>query len=239
MCCALSWLSISLASAGNLCWAKPNHGFFSCQQPAPIFFGAAAAAFAACGAKNDRLMLEPTAWNANRFFLLRKKPPVLSGFHCMSRDTDAAPTASTTGAAGRLGDVPAAMQAQNYFFAASADCAPHKPICAKLRKKIRASRRCRTGARNKKPASYPRRGFLVFRSSASANGVPVSAALSSTRRPAPGRRHPDPPRTWSRWRTPAARRRHRGADTRRRARPRPRSAARPARRRLRSPALAT
>ena len=38
MCCVLSCCSYSLASAGNVCWAKPNHGFFSCQQPGAIFF---------------------------------------------------------------------------------------------------------------------------------------------------------------------------------------------------------
>ena len=38
MCCALSRLLISLASAGCVCWAKPNHGFFHCQQPDAIFF---------------------------------------------------------------------------------------------------------------------------------------------------------------------------------------------------------
>ena len=38
LCCALSRLLISLASAGCVCWAKPNHGFFHCQQPDAIFF---------------------------------------------------------------------------------------------------------------------------------------------------------------------------------------------------------
>lgn len=32
LCCSMSLFSISLASAGNLCWAKPNHGFCGCQQ---------------------------------------------------------------------------------------------------------------------------------------------------------------------------------------------------------------
>ena len=39
LCCVLSCCSYSLASAGNVCWAKPNHGFFSCQQPGATFFG--------------------------------------------------------------------------------------------------------------------------------------------------------------------------------------------------------
>lgn len=38
MCCVLSCCSYSLASAGNVCWAKPNHGFFHCQQPRAVFF---------------------------------------------------------------------------------------------------------------------------------------------------------------------------------------------------------
>jgi len=38
LCCVLSCCSYSLASAGNVCWAKPNHGFFSCQQPGATFF---------------------------------------------------------------------------------------------------------------------------------------------------------------------------------------------------------
>lgn len=37
-CCRLSRCACSLASAGNVCWAKPNHGFFHCQQPVAIFF---------------------------------------------------------------------------------------------------------------------------------------------------------------------------------------------------------
>ena len=32
-CGRLSRFVLSLASAGNVCWAKPNHGFFGCQQP--------------------------------------------------------------------------------------------------------------------------------------------------------------------------------------------------------------
>lgn len=40
MCCALSLLSISLASAGNVCCAKPNHAFFRCQHLVAIFFRA-------------------------------------------------------------------------------------------------------------------------------------------------------------------------------------------------------
>lgn len=41
MCCVLSCCSYSLASAGNVCWAKPNHGFFHCQQPRVVFFPSA------------------------------------------------------------------------------------------------------------------------------------------------------------------------------------------------------
>ena len=37
---SLSRRACSLASAGNVCWAKPNHGFFHCQQPVAIFFRA-------------------------------------------------------------------------------------------------------------------------------------------------------------------------------------------------------
>ena len=32
-CCRRSRFVLSLASVGNVCWAKPNHGFFGCQQP--------------------------------------------------------------------------------------------------------------------------------------------------------------------------------------------------------------
>ena len=32
-CCRRSRFVLSLASVGNVCWAKPNHGFFNCQQP--------------------------------------------------------------------------------------------------------------------------------------------------------------------------------------------------------------
>jgi hypothetical protein len=39
-CRSLSRCACSLASAGNVCWAKPNHGFFHCQQPVAIFFRA-------------------------------------------------------------------------------------------------------------------------------------------------------------------------------------------------------
>ena len=39
-CCRLSRCACSLASAGNVCWAKPNHGFFHCQQPVAIFLRA-------------------------------------------------------------------------------------------------------------------------------------------------------------------------------------------------------
>ena len=40
------WLlrsACSLSSAGNVCWAKPNHGFFHCQHLRRIFFHAARA----------------------------------------------------------------------------------------------------------------------------------------------------------------------------------------------------
>ena len=38
MCCRLSRCVCSLSSAGNVCWAKPNHAFFNCQQPVDVFF---------------------------------------------------------------------------------------------------------------------------------------------------------------------------------------------------------
>ena len=38
LCCLLSRRACSLSSAGNVCWAKPNHGFFHCQQPVANFF---------------------------------------------------------------------------------------------------------------------------------------------------------------------------------------------------------
>ena len=39
VCCGrLSRFVLSLASAGNVCWAKPNHGFFNCQHPVAIIF---------------------------------------------------------------------------------------------------------------------------------------------------------------------------------------------------------
>lgn len=41
MCCVLSRWVFSLSSAGNVCWAKPNHAFYDCQQPGRFFFGAA------------------------------------------------------------------------------------------------------------------------------------------------------------------------------------------------------
>ena len=40
LCCLLSRRACSLSSAGNVCWAKPNHGFFHCQQPLQKFFRA-------------------------------------------------------------------------------------------------------------------------------------------------------------------------------------------------------
>ena len=37
-CCALSGFFDSLSSAGRVCWAKPNHGFFRCQHFGGIIF---------------------------------------------------------------------------------------------------------------------------------------------------------------------------------------------------------
>lgn len=36
--CSLSGLLDSLSSAGHVCWAKPNHGFFRCQHFVAIIF---------------------------------------------------------------------------------------------------------------------------------------------------------------------------------------------------------
>ena len=41
LCCTLSGFFDSLSSAGHVCWAKPNHGFFQCQHFAAIIFDAA------------------------------------------------------------------------------------------------------------------------------------------------------------------------------------------------------
>lgn len=41
-CCRLSRCVCSLSSAGGVCWAKPNHAFFNCQQPVDVFFRARA-----------------------------------------------------------------------------------------------------------------------------------------------------------------------------------------------------
>ena len=38
LCCRLSRCVCSLASAGCVCWAKPKHAFFNCQQPEKLFF---------------------------------------------------------------------------------------------------------------------------------------------------------------------------------------------------------
>lgn len=39
LCCSLSGFFDSLSSAGRVCWAKPNHGFFKCQHFGGIIFG--------------------------------------------------------------------------------------------------------------------------------------------------------------------------------------------------------
>jgi hypothetical protein len=38
LCCAMSGFFDSLSSAGHVCWAKPNHGFFQCQHLGAIIF---------------------------------------------------------------------------------------------------------------------------------------------------------------------------------------------------------
>lgn len=40
--CRLSRFVCSLSSAGNVCWAKPNHAFFNCQQLDDVFLRARA-----------------------------------------------------------------------------------------------------------------------------------------------------------------------------------------------------
>ena len=38
LCCSFFGLIDSLSSAGHVCWAKPNHGFFRCQHFVAIIF---------------------------------------------------------------------------------------------------------------------------------------------------------------------------------------------------------
>lgn len=38
LCCSMSGFFDSLSSAGHVCWAKPNHGFFQCQHLGAIIF---------------------------------------------------------------------------------------------------------------------------------------------------------------------------------------------------------
>ena len=173
-CCRLSRCACSLASAGNVCWAKPNHGFFNCQHPVAIIF------------RDTRMAL------VNDALAQQRRRPHLT--HAQPRASPCANASMHARAkyaafSAHLRDaVPSLSLRTNRSRAKRCLCALHKPVCAKLREHFRASKaidappsRFSLPRKTKDPRRFHR---------GSRHGVRLDARVSGLRLPAAPRRRP-------------------------------------------------
>ncbi len=118
----------SLASAGNVCWAKPNHAFFRCQQSFAKFFSAALAATA----RDGRIVARRSSQHAHHMHTrMRSRSPAckqqrgLQRFDAKQKQFDADHCAAC----------PACRDDRRRrgerHREAAPDFAPHKCVCAK------------------------------------------------------------------------------------------------------------
>ena len=187
-CCRLSRCACSLASAGNVCWAKPNHGFFHCQQPVAIFFRA------------RRRHVHGDARTHDRHASIASPCTCIvvdASMRCtqaMARLAAHARATSTAIATTSMHGCKASARACANAFRSNQGCNPRPPISRRtsgFARKLRGifSRCARdggasthvAGAENEEPATSPPR----------VPGRAMSARISGLRLPAIRRRHPD------------------------------------------------
>ena len=161
LCCSLSGFFDSLSSAGHVCWAKPNHGFFRCQHFGAIIFASRRARSPSARAVDtpsesaarprDAAAHETTSHETAFFQCFFRR--LQRRWECRKtfRESPRRMRACRMDACNGL----------KIFSAEARISALHKPICADLRKHPTASKRSDAGrahrAGNKKPASSPAR----------------------------------------------------------------------------------
>lgn len=190
MGCRLLRFVCSLASAGNVCLAKPNHAFFNCQHSCRIFFGVA----------RRRIATHAHRWGADiRQRLLRAS--ALRRAMALHASTDAACGNTCTQRSNAACVASLAMKHAECTHGTSFEqlgttamrtcvCASHKPDCAKTARTFFAMRstshpfsRARVAEKGK-PATLPPRvdGCVA---------TLTSIAVSDRRRPATRHSRPD------------------------------------------------
>lgn len=165
----------SLASAGNVCWAKPNHAFFKCQQSFAKFFLAALAS----GASNTSTPTPPCMpcahWThgcAPSECRTCKRWRGLQQFQqaqasCCGRDCSACLVHAC--------DV---LRWRAWRCNSMPHFALHKRVCAKTARTFRACRASRTQLRHAAATLFPR---IATRAEASKNPTLASSAQEKTR----------------------------------------------------------
>ena len=140
-CCRRSCLDCSLASAGNICWAKPNHGLFHCQQPVANFFPPASACAPARVRRIARATTSQTrASHSMRALATSRMQATTRPAACMTQHAACATQAANHASphahaciATRRAHAPSCMRGANV-------CASHKSECAKNARTFFATR---------------------------------------------------------------------------------------------------
>ena len=185
----------SPCSAGNVCWAKPNHAFFKCQQSFAKFFHAARTARTVdgpCASSMDTR--SATMWCVT----MTERSPAREYWRGLQRYSHRMHAARAGGAAHRAPRPHDADRQRTHAASPASDFASHKRVCAKSartfsRRRTVAMPRIRAGGRRlaastvpgagkKKPAAFPPRVF----------GNIACGRLSGLRFPAARRTRPDP-----------------------------------------------
>ena len=184
-CVRRCWLSrrvCSLASAGNVCWAKPNHGFFECQQLRAKFFAARrrrCASMRAQAGDGDRCA---TATRIAFACMHRHESEHWSGFRTQWRNFH---HARRTPSSARTRHACSTIDHPHRLAHADPDFAPHKRTCAKNARTPTSSTAPRgrdPSAGNERPAVATPRVFAGNR----------RRRISARLLPAPRRNRPDP-----------------------------------------------
>ena len=185
MCFRLLRFVCSLASAGNVCLAKPNHAFFNCQQAGTFFFR---------GRRPARRLVRASRQPARRPMIISCTHARTSlhatrkhwrGFQHRARKTPDAETCDVHArqrarcTRGKCMNLGIAMVFRGRI------CASHKPVCAKTARTFFASADAAALIRDhcgmKKPATFPSR--VGGRDARSVSGLRLPAVRRS--RPGP------------------------------------------------------
>ena len=172
----VAWVRLTLF-CGNVCWAKPNHGFFNCQHPCSDFFSRRAPRPAPDVRRDRDARIGPCARAATvAAIFVRIKTHKSSCFSCNARHAARSARSTHASVAGPRAHRRERVPRLSAGVAVPRFPASHEPDCAKVRKKFRAvGKPARPDRASNASTTSTRRSALASASKTAATAFPDSA----------------------------------------------------------------